>query len=240
MSASATSRSPARRSARARLRAVSTVLILVGSLLIADALLTVVWQEPLSALYSRLSQRSLAEELAARARLTAAQQRALQGLRDRQRRLAFLARVHRAGSRAGDPIARLRAPRMDADFVVVEGTGGRPLRRGPGHYPDTPFPGLPGTTAIAGHRTTYGAPFRHLDRMRRGDPITVETPYARFVYRTERSRIVAPTAYAYVTRPVGYDRLALTACHPLYSAAQRLVVFARLVSVAPRWGVGSS
>jgi sortase A len=233
MSTSTTPRRPARR-ASARLRALSTVLILSGTLLIADAVLTVTWQEPLSALYSRLSQGALEDELAARARLSAAQRRALSTLRERRRRIAFLARALRSGSRPGGPVARLRAPRMNADFVVVEGTDAPALRRAPGHYPDTPLPGLTGTTAIAGHRTTYGAPFRHLDRMRRGDPITVETPYARFVYRTEASRIVAPSAYEYVTRSVGHDRLALTACHPLYSAARRLVVFARLVSVTPR------
>ena len=233
MSTSTTPPRPARR-AGARLRALSTVLILSGSLLIADAVLTVTWQEPLSALYSRLSQGALEDELAARARLSAAQRRALATLRERRRRIAFLARALRSTSQPGDPVARLRAPGMDADFVVVEGTDAPALRRAPGHYPDTPLPGLPGTSAIAGHRTTYGAPFRHLDRMRRGDPITVETPYARFVYRTEASRIVAPSAYEYVTRTVGHDRLALTACHPLYSAARRLVVFARLVSVTPR------
>lgn len=216
------------------LRTLSTVLILSGLLLIADALLTVTWQEPLSALYSRVSQGSLADQLTGRAQLDAAQRRALAGLGERDRRIAFLARALRRDSRPGDPLARLRAPRMDADFVMVEGTDARALRRGPGHYPDTPLPGLAGTTAVAGHRTTYGAPFRHLDRMRRGDPITIATPYARFVYRTERSRIVAPSAYDYVTRKVGYERLALTACHPLYSAAQRIVVFARLVSVTLR------
>lgn len=228
-----TSTNPRRRTGT-KLRTLSTVLILSGSLLIADALLTVTWQEPLSALYSRISQDSLADELAARARLTAAQRRALATLRERRRRIAFLARALRRDSQPGDPVARLRAPRMDANFVVVEGTDAPALRRAPGHYPDTPLPGLPGTTAVAGHRTTYGAPFRHLDRMRRGDPLTIETPYARFVYRTESSRIVAPSAYDYVTRNVGYDRLALTACHPLYSAAQRIVVFARLVSVVPQ------
>ena len=60
-------------------------------------------------------------------------------------------------------------------------------------------------------------------------------PYGRFAYRVERTRIVAPTA-TWVTRRVAYDRLVLTACHPLYSAAERIVVFARLERSAPSFG----
>jgi sortase A len=87
--------------------------------------------------------------------------------------------------------------------------------------------------AIAGHRTTYGAPFRKIDKVRKGDDITVTMPYGRFTYRVERTRIVAPTA-VWVTQRVSYDRLILSACHPLYSAAKRIVVFARLIRSAPR------
>ena len=89
-------------------------------------------------------------------------------------------------------------------------------------------PGAPGTVGIAGHRTTYGAPFRHVDRMRPGDRIEVETAYATITYRVERLRIVPPSATWVVGRR-NFDRLVLTACHPLYSAAKRIVVFARLV-----------
>jgi len=117
--------------------------------------------------------------------------------------------------------------------VVVAGTGSKALRKGPGHYPSTPLPGVRGTVGIAGHRTTYGAPFRKIDKLRQGDEIEVEMPYGRFTYRVERARIVPPTA-TWVTNKVSYDRLILSACHPLYSAAKRIVVFARLVQSAPR------
>jgi sortase A len=123
---------------------------------------------------------------------------------------------------------------MGIDFIVVQGTAESSLRRGPGHYRDTPLPGLRGTVAIAGHRTTYLAPFRDLNLMRRGDLIVIETPYARLLYRTEKQRVVLPTAYRYVTHRMSYDRLALTACHPLYSASHRIVVFGRLVSMEGR------
>jgi sortase A len=117
--------------------------------------------------------------------------------------------------------------------VFVEGTDAGDLRRGPGHYPATPLPGQRGTVAIAGHRTTYGAPFRKIDKLRPRDAIVITMPYGRFTYRVERTRIVKPTD-VWVTQPVSYARLILSACHPLYSAAQRIVVFARLVRSEPR------
>jgi sortase A len=87
--------------------------------------------------------------------------------------------------------------------------------------------------AIAGHRTTYGAWFRRINQLHPGDRIQIAMAYAQFTYRVERTRIVPPTAL-WVTHRVAYDRLVLSACHPLYSAAQRIVVFARLVDTLPR------
>ncbi len=116
--------------------------------------------------------------------------------------------------------------------MFVEGTDTDSLRHGPGHYPANPLPGAPGTVAIAGHRTTYGAPFRKLDKLRKRDEIVVTMPYGRFTYEVERTQIVSPEAVE-VTRRVSYDRLVLTACHPLYSAKQRIVVFARQVRAEP-------
>src|SRR4051794_7486195 len=216
------------------LRALSTVLIVSGAMLIADAGLTLVWQEPISAVYAKLQQRQLAGQLNDLENLTDLQLRALQRLRTENRRVAFLARLVRRRAEPGDAIGRIKIKRIGINFVVVEGTKPEDLRKGPGHYADTPFPGIRGTVAIAGHRTTYLAPFRKLDKLRRGDLITLEMPYGRFTYRTELRRIVEPGAYAYVTARKRYDRLALTACHPLYSAAKRIVVFARLVGVQAR------
>jgi sortase A len=114
----------------------------------------------------------------------------------------------------------------------VEGTDTGTLRKGPGHYPTTPLPGERGTSAIAGHRTTYGAPFRRLDKLRRGQRITLDMAYGRFIYRVERARIVDDQDLS-VLRRVRHNRVILTACHPLYSAAQRIVVFARLMREEP-------
>ena len=224
-------------SMRRTLRVLSTVLLVVGALVIVDGALTLLWEEPLSSLYARSQQRNLDDRLAEleRAGPSPVERRALARLPDPERRLRFAARAaaRRAGS--GDPVGRLRADAIGLDEIVVEGTDSGALRKGPGHYPGTPLPGTRGTVGIAGHRTTYGAPFRHVDELERGDAIELTMPYGRFSYRVERTRIVPPTA-TWVTDRVAYDRLVLTACHPLYSAAQRIVVFARLEGAAPSLG----
>jgi sortase A len=220
---------------RRALRAISTVLILAGVLMIADAGVTLAWQEPVSALLARIEQNKLSGQLdrIEQAGPTRVQRRVLAALDTQRRRIAFLAREARRTAQTGDPIGRIAIPRIGADFVVVQGTDTASLRKGPGHYPSTTFPGLPGTVAIAGHRTTYLAPFRNVDQLKRGDPIVLTMPYGRFSYLVQGTKIVPPTAL-WVTRDVGYQRLVLSACHPLYSAAKRIIVFARLRRVVPR------
>ena len=189
---------------RAVLRFVASVLMVSGVLMLADAGATLLWQEPVSALLAEREQGRLEEAFANPPK-----------------------RVIEKKPLPGDAIGRITMPTLDRDYFVIEGTNTGDLRKGPGHYADTPLPGQPGTVAIAGHRTTYGAPFRTIDQLDRGDPIRIEMPYGRFTYRVEKTRIVEPTEVS-VKRNVGHDRLILSACHPLYSAAQRLIVFARL------------
>jgi sortase A len=222
---------------RRALRAISTVLIVAGVLMIADAGITLAWQEPVSALLARIEQNKLSGQLdkIEAAPPTRVQQRVLRALDTQRRRIAFLAREARRTAQTGDPIGRIVIPQIGADFVVVQGTDSATLRKGPGHYPSTTFPGLPGTVAIAGHRTTYLAPFRNVDELKHGDRIVLTMPYGRFTYAVERTQIVEPTAL-WVTRDVGYQRLVLSACHPLYSAAQRIIVFARLQRVVALGG----
>ena len=95
------------------------------------------------------------------------------------------------------------------------------------------FPGIPGTTAIAGHRTTYLAPFRDIDLLKAGNHILLEMPYAHFTYTVTGQRVVAPTDVRAVVDDVGYSRLVLSACTPLFSAAQRLLVYASLTRIVP-------
>jgi sortase A len=200
------------------MRLLSTALIVAGLALLADAGLTLVWQEPVSAVYAHREQDRLTDRLEAvpRERVRAP---------DPRRR----ARAFERTLQPGDPFGRLVIPSIGVSQVFVQGTDLDLLRSGPGHFPKTPLPGQRGTVAIAGHRTTYGAPFRRIDELEAGDRIELRMPYGRFAYRVERTRIVAPTSMSVIER-VGHDRLVLSACHPLYSAAERLVVFARLVA----------
>src|SRR5438067_1549992 len=147
-------------------------------------------------------------------------------------RLAFLARREQRQVPTGDAIGRILIHRIGASYDIVQGTDSSSLEKGPGHYPGTAFPGVGQTVAVAGHRTTYLAPFRHIDALKPGDPIVVKMPYAVFTYVVQFRRIVLPTAL-WVTHNVGYERLVLSACNPLYSAAQRIIVFARLGGVVP-------
>jgi sortase A len=191
------------------LRFVASVMMVSGVLLISDAVLTLTWQEPVSAYFSERQQIKLEKAL-----------------------IDPPKRVVRKEPLRGDALGKLLIPSIGVSEYVIEGTDADNLRKGPGHYPDTPLPGQHGTSAIAGHRTTYGAPFRKLDKLKKGDRIVVELPYGTFVYRVDRTQIVDDSAL-WVTRKVGHDQLVLTACHPLYSAAQRIVAFARLTQRRP-------
>jgi sortase A len=210
-------------------------MIVVGAFLLIDAGVTLVWQEPFSALYAHERQHALQRRLDVLDRVppTPLERHVLVKLSDPGRRVAFAARAFDRRTHEGDPLGRLRIPRIGVSVIYVEGTATADLRSGPGHYPGTPIPGEPGTVAIAGHRTTYGAWFRRINHLKPRDRIVITMAYGRFTYRVERTRIVPPTAL-WVTRRVGYDRLILSACNPLYSAAQRIIVFARLVDTLPR------
>jgi sortase A len=226
---------PKRPKRRRVVRALASLLMVVGVLLLADAAVTLVWQEPLTALYAHVQQDQLEHRLTALDDLPAlpAERRVVARQRSPQRRLALAARFFDRHVHAGDPVARVKIPPIGVSAVVVQGTSSGDLSKGPGHYPKTPLPGRHGTVAIAGHRTTFGAWFRHIDELERRDPIEVVTPYGSFTYRVQRTRIVPSDAW-WITRKVGHDQLVLSACHPLYSASQRIVVFARLVGARAR------
>jgi sortase A len=194
---------------RAVLRFLASVLMVSGVLLIGDAAATLLWQEPVSAFMAERQQAKLEQAL-----------------------VDPPPRVLKKRPLPGDAIGRIEIPAIGVKDYVVEGTDTGNLRKGPGHYPETPLPGERGTAAIAGHRTTYGAPFRNIDQLKRGQVIRIDLPYGRYVYRVERTKIVDDSDFS-VLRKMPYDRLVLSACHPLYSAAQRVIVFARLVRREP-------
>ena len=206
-------------------------MITAGLVILADAAVTLAWKEPLSSIYSAQRQG------AAEAQLTAVGQEFLEdrrvadlGRATGDRRAQQLAGIYDSQLTGGRAFGQLKIASIDADFTIVEGTATDDLQKGPGHYPTTAIPGQGRTVAIAGHRTTYGAPFKRIDAIGIDDQLTVEMPYGVFTYSVSRTRIVEPTDVQIVD-DVGRERLVLTACHPLYSAAQRYAVFAELTDV---------
>ncbi len=137
----------------------------------------------------------------------------------------------------GDPVGRVEIPRIGVDDIVVAGVRVADLRKGPGHYPTTPLPGQEGNVAIAGHRTTYGAPFNRVDELAAGDEIIVTDLLGRrFRYLVERVWVVKPSDVSVLAQTPGRAELTLTSCHPKYSARERIIVRAVLdpgTSAAP-------
>jgi sortase A len=134
----------------------------------------------------------------------------------------------------GDGIGLIHIDKIGLDRAVVQGVTVPDLRKGPGHYPDSPMPGQLGNAAIAGHRTTYGAPFNRLDELVPGDDITVTTVSGTFHYTMTRQLVVSPRQTE-VLDPTPDATLTLTTCNPKYSARERLVVQARLdVEASPK------
>jgi sortase A len=219
---------------RRLIRDISSVLMIAGLLLVLDAAITLVWQEPVTAVIATIKRSEISKQYLSfqTAPLTHTETHALIKLPSLQERIAFLARREQHQVPTGDAVGHISIPKIGAGYTVVQGTDEASLEKGPGHYPGTAFPGLGQTVAIAGHRTTYLAPFRHLDALKPGDRIVLKMPYAMFNYTVQYRRIVLPTAL-WVTNNVGYERLVLSACNPLFSAAQRIIIFARLKSVTP-------
>jgi sortase A len=219
---------------RRLIRDISSVLIISGLLLVIDAGVTLVWQEPVTAVIGKIQQSEINKRFLSFSTtpLSPIDAHALVSLKTQGKRISYLARreMHQVTTEAA--VGRIEISKIGANFDIVQGTDAASLEEGPGHYPSTALPGLGQTVAIAGHRTTYLAPFRHIDALRPGDHIIVKMPYANFIYTVQYHRIVLPTAL-WVTRNVGYDRLVLSACNPLYSAAQRIIVFAKLSNVVP-------
>jgi len=211
---------------------LSVALITAGIVILADAGMTLAWKEPVSWVYGEINQRQaegqledLEEEFAAVVDFEAV---ADAGSIDKQAQ--ELARQFSRKVPDGEGIGRVKVPSVGIDYVFVEGTDTETLQRGPGRYPGTAFPGEGRTIGIAGHRTTYSAPFRRINDVEGGDEIIIEMPYGKFTYEVEKSEIVEPTDVQIVD-DVGRERLVLTACHPLFSAAERFALFADLASI---------
>jgi sortase A len=227
------------------LRILSIALITAGLVVLADVGLTLAWKEPVSSIYGSIKQGQAEDELAALEDEFPPESVLRRALRAKElsERVEILADEFEQTVEVGAGIGRIVIPRIDLDIVLVEGTDTASLQKGPGHYTladsealeeqgdGSAFPGQGETMGIAGHRTTYLAPFRHIDEIQPGDEILLEMPYANFTYTVQKHEIVDPSEVS-IVRNVGYDRLVLTACHPLYSAAQRYAQFAKLTDVS--------
>ncbi len=224
-----------RRRSSAAVRLLAVMMITLGGLALADGAITLLWQEPISALIAKIHQGELSSDLAREehAAPPAAERRVLAGLATERRRISFLAEnlERRAGN--GSAVGRIVIPKIGASFVVVKGTDTADLESGPGIYSETRFPGGGRTTVIAGHRTTFLAPFRHIDALVPGSTIQLRMPYAHFIYTVIGHRVVQPQNVRAAVAGFGYQRLVLSACTPLFSAAKRLLVYARLTRTVP-------
>jgi sortase A len=221
---------------------LSIALITAGIIVIADVGITLAYQEPLSSIYSSIKQGEKANELKKLESdfLSKADVQSIEHAKQQKNPRVLRANISKLAQRlvdeshSGDALGRIEAPGMNGlNMVFVQGTDESSLELGPGHYPETAMPGQGKTVAIAGHRTTYLAPFRHIDSMKRGDKITLKMPYGTFIYSVQKTEIVDPSDIG-IIHNTGYERLVLSACNPLYSATQRYIVFARLVHSEPR------
>ena len=137
------------------------------------------------------------------------------------------------GARAplGSAYAAILIPRIDLDFIVVEGTDHESLKKGAGHYPDTADPwDESGRVGIAGHRTTYLAPFFDLENVGEGDRITLLTEYGTFDYQVTRTFVIPSAGSGRVLEQTAKPTLVLTTCNPKYASSERLIVEASLVN----------
>ena len=223
---------------RRAVRTLGTLLILAGVVMLAWAFVVWRWEDPFTSLYTAYKQRGL--ESAYEAQLAAfAVPRPTStdapAARISPRALARQARRYRKSLERGAAVGRLRIPRLGLSVIVVNGTDAEVLKRGPGRYPGSFVPGEGQLVYVAGHRTTYGAPFARINELRPGDRVTLELPYATFVYTIRRHRIVPATAL-WVLRSRGEELLALQACHPRFFATERYIAYAAPVRVLPRGG----
>jgi sortase A len=217
---------------RRYIRLLGTLLAVAGVLLLLWSLLVWQWQDPFTALYTKWKQRQLATQYVKRtesfkpaiAKNTVAAERAS---------IAREAKRYRLSSTRGEVIGRLRVPRMGVNMLLVNGTDHDTLKKGPGRDSRTFMPGENRLVYIAGHRTTYLAPFSHIDRLRRGDRVTIEVPYGTFIYAVTRHRIVKSTDLS-VLRSPRYEVVELQACHPRFFATHRYIAYAQLLRVEPR------
>lgn len=212
------------------------VLAGIGFLALVWVVVVWQWQDPFTALYTTWQQHKLAQqlqhELATGPRPHFVQ---TESLAAEARAIELAAARFRHTATTGQAIGRIIVPRLGLNMVLVNGTDDSSLERGPGRDLVTYMPGQNRLVYIAGHRTTFLAPFSHIDAIRPNDPIRLEMPYGNFLYRATR-HVIVPADDLAVLRSPRHELLALQACNPRFFATQRYIVYAHLVAVTPRNG----
>ena len=229
---------------RRLLRILGTLLILAGVGTLGWAFVVWKWEDPFTSLYTRYEQNSLADAYEDRVARFA---RSSDAAPVSRKALRAQARRYRNTTTRGDAIGRIAIPRLGVNMLLVNGTDVESLKRGPGRYmgtradadiakgtpPPAYMPGEGELVYVAGHRTTYAAPFSRIDELRPGDRVTVDVPYGTFTYSVTRTRIV-PSSELGILRSGGNEVLALQACHPRFRATHRYIAYAKLAKFEPR------
>lgn len=206
---------PKRRSRKGRILRISGMVLIAAALVVAGYLWWMLWG---TGFETRAAQNDLRQDFANKI-----------GTLDPADAPPRVANV------PGQAVAIIRIPKIDIDYVVVEGTDTEALKKGPGHYTQTAYPWQDhGRVGIAGHRTTYLAPFWSLNELEPGDRIVLATEYGIFNYRVARSVVTPPSGLlpsgVSVLHQTNDPSLVLTTCNPRFSASTRLVVMADRVN----------
>ena len=221
------------------MRASGLVLVLGGVLVLAWVVAVWRWQDPVTLLLNRHHQAQLTS--AYEERVTSVLVKPAPAKPRAELLAAYYRRsavAYRKKTGVGDPIGRLLVPRIGLRVMVVLGTDTESLKKGPGLHPPTGFPGQGRLSYVAGHRTTYGAPFSHIDKLRPGDRVTLEVPYGTFRYVVTGHRIVRANQLE-VLQSRGREEIALQACWPRFFASHRYIAYAKLDRVLPAAGATS-
>jgi sortase A len=216
-------------------RILGPLLIVAGVLTLAWVVVVWQWQDPFTAIYTHVQQNRLSSSYERRVHAYRPKPTRGKDLAAVRVQIAADARAYAKGLHTGDPVGRLQIGRIGLKMVVVQGTDHETLKKGPGHYEPSALPGEGHLIYVAGHRTTYLAPFAHINDIEAGDYITFSMPYATFTYRVRRHYIVRSDQLS-VLRDHGREILRLQACHPRFFATHRYIVDAALASITPANG----
>jgi sortase A len=219
------------------IRIVGTAMAVAGVGLLVWVVVVWRWQDPFTALYTHWKQHQLArsyDHLFKEYRPARLPQ-GTASLAVTRRTIAREARLYRRETHRGQAIGRIKVPRLGLNMILVNGTDHDSLTKGPGRDLRTWMPGQGELIYIAGHRTTYLAPLAHIERLKAGDFVILELPYATFRYRIFKHRIVDAHDLS-VLLTHRREIVELQACHPRFFASQRYIAYARLARVEPRGG----